>query len=87
MNDAEAVKRAVASGSGLAVVSRSAVRHELEEGSLAELKAEEWGQLRRGIFMLWRLDGHLSKNAEAFMHFLQEAFDDTLADEEKPHDS
>jgi hypothetical protein len=37
--------------------------------------------------MLWRLDGHLSKNAEAFMHFLQEAFDDTLADEEKPHDS
>jgi DNA-binding transcriptional LysR family regulator len=43
MNDAEAVKRAVASGSGLAVVSRSAVLHELEEGSLAELKAEESG--------------------------------------------
>lgn len=78
MDEAGAIKRAVESGAGLAVLSRAVVEREIEEGRLVEIKFEGSERFRRGILMLWRQDRRFSQNTEAFMRFLQKNFADTL---------
>ena len=74
MDEAGAIKRAVEEGAGLAIISRSVVERELEQGRLRELHLDA-PPLKRHILMLWRHDRRFSKNTEAFMRFLQKAFD------------
>lgn len=80
MDDAGAIKRAVAEGAGLAILSSAVVEAEVREGRLIAFELADH-PLRRKILMLWRQDRRFSKNTEAFMRFLQEAFADTF---EKP---
>ncbi|MBQ8829960.1 MAG: LysR family transcriptional regulator [Burkholderiaceae bacterium] len=74
IDEAGAIKRAVEEGSGIAIVSRSVVERELNEGRLVELPLQNW-TLYRDILLLWRQDRRFSKNTEAFMRFLQRYFD------------
>lgn len=69
MNEQGAIKRAVEEGAGLAIMSRAVVEREIKEGRLAELRMENWRPSRR-ILLLWRQDRKFSRNAEAFMKFL-----------------
>lgn len=73
MDEAGAIKRAVEEGAGLAIISRSVVERELEQGRLCELRLDA-PPFKRNILMLWRHDRRFSKNTEAFMRFLQKAF-------------
>ncbi len=73
IDDAGAIKRAVLQGAGLAILSRSVVAQEVLEGKLAALELSDY-PLRRKILLLWRKDRRFSKNAEAFMKFVREAF-------------
>lgn len=74
IDEAGAIKRAVEEGSGVAIISRSVVERELNEGRLVELSLQKW-TLYRDILLLWRQDRRFSKNTEAFMRFLQHYFD------------
>ena len=85
MDDAGAIKRAVAEGAGLAILSSAVVEEEVREKRLITFDLADY-PLRRNILMLWRQDRRFSKNTEAFMRFLQEAFADTLpADTDPSH--
>lgn len=75
MNDAGAIKRAVEEGSGLALISRSVVQRELNEGRIEEVKIEGWHYSRK-IFMVWRQDRPFSRNTDAFMQYLVKAMSD-----------
>lgn len=83
MDDAGAIKRAVAEGAGLAILSSAVVEEEVRDGRLITFELADH-PLRRKILMLWRQDRRFSKNTEAFMRFLQEAFADTLPAAAKP---
>lgn len=86
MDDAGAIKRAVAEGAGLAILSSAVVEEEVREKRLITFDLADY-PLRRNILMLWRQDRRFSKNTEAFMRFLQEAFADTLPVDTAPSHS
>lgn len=66
----EAIKRAVAAGAGLAVVSRLALSLELETGRLALLPLSDL-TLRRPLHRLRRRGGYESRAVQAFLKMLQ----------------
>jgi DNA-binding transcriptional LysR family regulator len=67
----EAVKNAVASGMGVAIVSRLTVQLELQAGSLREVQLPDF-RIRRALHLL-RLKGkHLSPSTSAFVDLLHE---------------
>ncbi len=74
MDEAGAIKRAVEEGAGLAIVSKAVVERELADRRLVALRLEGC-HFKRSILMLWRQDRRFSKNTEAFMKFLQKAFE------------
>ena len=69
LGSTEAVKRAVAAGAGLAVVSRLALSLELETGRLALLPLSDL-TLRRPLHRLARRGAHESRAARAFREML-----------------
>jgi predicted ATPase/DNA-binding transcriptional LysR family regulator len=69
----EAVKLAVASGAGIAAISRLALRVELQAGTLAVLDVRRW-RLRRTIAVLTARDVPLTPPAERFLQLLRAAF-------------
>ena len=73
IDDAGAIKRAVAKGAGLAVLSSAVVTEEVADGKLCAFELSDF-PLRRKILLLWRKDRRFSKNAEAFMRFARSEF-------------
>ncbi len=71
LGSTEAIKRAVAAGVGLAVVSRLAVELELRAGILAEVKVTAL-TLRRPLRLLQGRGRHRSHAASAFVQLLEE---------------
>ncbi len=69
----ESVKLAVASGAGIAAISRFALNSELETGALAILEVPRW-RLQRTISVLTARDVPLTPPAERFLELLREAF-------------
>ncbi len=69
LGSTEAIKRAVAAGAGLAVVSRLALGLELETGRLALLPLSDLA-LRRPLHRLTRRGAHESRAAKAFREML-----------------
>jgi DNA-binding transcriptional LysR family regulator len=69
----ESVKLAVASGAGIAAISRFALSSELETGSLVILDVPRW-RLQRTIAVLTARDVPLTPPAERFLELLREAF-------------
>jgi predicted ATPase/DNA-binding transcriptional LysR family regulator len=69
----ESVKLAVASGAGIAAISRFALDNELETGALAILDVPRW-RLQRTIAVLTAREVPLTPPAERFLELLREAF-------------
>jgi predicted ATPase/DNA-binding transcriptional LysR family regulator len=69
----EAVKLAVASGAGIAAISRFALDAELEAGTLAILDVPRW-RLGRTISIVTARDVPLTPPAERFLQMLRDAF-------------
>jgi DNA-binding transcriptional LysR family regulator len=69
----EAVKLTVASGAGIAAISRFALRSELETGTLAILDVPRW-RLQRTIAVLTAREVQLTPPAQSFLELLREAF-------------
>ncbi len=69
----EAVKRAVASGAGIAAISRFALDHEVEAGALAVLDVPRW-RLARTISVVTAREVPLTPPAERFLAMLRERF-------------
>ena len=67
----EAMKRAVAAGVGLAVVSRLAVELELRAGILAEVRMTDL-TIRRPLHLLRARGRHQSHAARAFVELLRQ---------------
>ncbi len=72
LGSTEAIKRAVAAGAGLAVVSRLAIGLEVETGRLAVLPLADL-PLRRPLHRLTRRGAYESRAARAFRELLTEA--------------
>lgn len=66
----EAVKRAVAAGAGIAAISRYAIEHELEMGTLAVLNLPRW-RLARTIAAVTARDVPLTAPAQRFLELLR----------------
>jgi DNA-binding transcriptional LysR family regulator len=71
-----AVKRAVEAGLGIAIVSRIAVAHELEDGRLRTVRLKGM-KLERQISLCWYQDRPFSKSTEAFIAFVNGHVDAT----------
>jgi DNA-binding transcriptional LysR family regulator len=69
----ESVKLAVASGAGIAAISRFALDNELESGALAILDVPRW-RLQRTIAVLTAREVPLTPPAESFLRLLREAW-------------
>ena len=69
----ESVKLAVASGAGIAAISRFALDSELETGALAILDVPRW-RLQRTIAVLTAREVPLTPPAESFLRLLREAW-------------
>jgi DNA-binding transcriptional LysR family regulator len=69
----ESVKLAVASGAGIAAISRFALDNELETGGLAILDVPRW-RLQRTIAVLTAREVPLTPPAESFLRLLREAW-------------
>jgi DNA-binding transcriptional LysR family regulator len=69
----ESVKLAVASGAGIAAISRFALSSELETGALAILDVPRW-RLERTIALLTARDVPLTPPAESFLELLRSVF-------------
>ena len=75
----EAVKRAVATGSGIAAISRLALDVELEAGALVVLDVPRW-RLTRTVALVRARDVPLTPPAERFVQLLLERFAPTEAE-------
>ncbi len=71
LGSTEAIKRAVAAGAGLAIVSRLALSLELETGRLALLTLSDL-TLRRPLHRLLRRGAYPSRALQAFREMLQQ---------------
>jgi DNA-binding transcriptional LysR family regulator len=69
----ESVKLAVASGAGIAAISRFALNSELQTGALAVLDVPRW-RLQRTISILTARDVPLTPPAASFLALLRQAF-------------
>lgn len=70
VDDPEAIKRMVAQGVGVSVLSSLAVEHEVEEGRLLAFRMDEDG-LRREIYLIYRNDLRLSRTERMFTELLR----------------
>lgn len=70
----EAVKKAVASGMGVAIVSRLTVELELESGRLREVKLSDF-EIRRALHLLCLKGKHRSPAMSAFIEILHQRRD------------
>jgi DNA-binding transcriptional LysR family regulator len=71
LGSTEAVKEAVLAGLGVSILSRTAVRRELEDGLLHEV-AIRGLKLERDFFEVFHRQRELSPVSQAFRHFLKE---------------
>lgn len=72
MGDAEAIKRAVENGLGIAIVSRFSVEREARAGSLAMARLADI-ELLRPLHLLWDPTRELATAAAEFLDFVREA--------------
>ncbi len=68
-NTTAAIKQAVSTGMGLALLPYFSIKNELESGRLKNVRLSE-GVLRRPIYLLWTPTSLQSPGAEAFVQFL-----------------
>lgn len=66
LGSSEAVRRAVLSGAGYAFLSTLAIGRELAEGSLSEVRVQEFN-VERSFYLVWRRGTEFSPAAEAFI--------------------
>ncbi len=71
-NNAETIKAAVAAGLGHTVISRLAVRREVERGELALVKLEDLN-FKRSFRMVWHKNKYISSSMASFMALVREA--------------
>jgi DNA-binding transcriptional LysR family regulator len=72
---AETIKTAVALGMGASVLPRSAVRGELDRGSLSARPFGDWADAERVIHALVRAEGHPPESASAFINLLRRHYE------------
>jgi DNA-binding transcriptional LysR family regulator len=72
LGNTEAIKRAVAEGTGVALVSRLTVRHEIRAGQLSIVPLSDF-QLHRSLHQVQVRGRHLSPAGNAFLKTLHEA--------------
>ena len=72
MGDAEAIKRAVENGLGIAIVSRFSVEREARDGTLGMLRLADV-ELLRPLQLLWDPTRELAPAAAEFLDFVREA--------------
>ena len=72
LGSTEAIKRAVASGMGIAFVSRLAVGNELNSGELVELRLVGW-KIERDLYRLRLKGNYESRAAREFMRLLKKS--------------
>lgn len=70
MDNPEAIRRSVAEGMGVSVMSELSVREEAEAGRLLTFQLDEVGFSRR-IYLVWRRDVSLSRTEQAFVNYLR----------------
>ena len=70
MDNPEAIRRSVAEGMGVSVMSELSVREEAEAGKLLTFEMDEDGFSRR-IYLVWRRDVSLSRTEQAFVGYLR----------------
>ncbi len=70
MDNPEAIRRSVAGGMGVSVMSELSVREEAEAGRLLTFELDEEGFSRR-IYLVWRRDVSLSRTEQAFVGYLR----------------
>jgi DNA-binding transcriptional LysR family regulator len=72
INNPEAVKKAVQSGLGVALLSRYAVETELKAKTLAAVKVKDFS-IHRELKIVYRKDKHLSRAAQVFIEVARQA--------------
>lgn len=73
MENPEAIKRAVASGMGVSIISRLAAEEEIEKGSLLALPIST-EDLRRDINVIYNRNLQLSRSSERFIKVVKEMY-------------
>jgi LysR family transcriptional regulator, transcriptional activator of the cysJI operon len=82
LGNTEAVKAAVETGMGISILSKSAIRKELELGTLREIKLKGMN-LRRFFYVVYEKNKVLSTAAETFIDFLLNIYKQNVADAKK----
>ena len=70
MDNPEAIRRSVAEGMGVSVMSELSVREEANAGKLLPFDLDESGFFRR-IYLVWRKDVSLTRMEQAFVTYLR----------------
>lgn len=70
MDNPEAIRRSVAEGMGVSVMSELSVREDAQSGKLLTFELDENGFSRR-IYLVWRRDVSLSRTEQAFVTYLR----------------
>ena len=73
MENPEAIKRAVASGMGVSVISRLAAESELEKGTLLAFPISE-DDMRREIYMIYNRNLQLSRSSERLVKVVKDMY-------------
>lgn len=76
INTLEGIKQCVLNNLGISIISRLAVKNELESGQLVEIKLENF-TFKRGISYIYHKDKLLSPAAERFLTLLDNLHPDT----------
>ncbi|MPM53949.1 hypothetical protein SDC9_100721 [bioreactor metagenome] len=70
MDNPEAIRRSVAEGMGVSVMSELSVREDAAAGKLLAFELDENGFFRR-IYLVWRKDVSLTRTEQAFVSYLR----------------
>ena len=73
MENPEAIKRAVASGMGISLISRLAAENELEKGSLLGLPISN-SDMKRDIHLIYNRNLQLSRSADRLVKVVKEMY-------------
>jgi len=70
MDNPEAIRRSVAEGMGVSVMSELSVREDVADGKLLTFDLDEKGFFRR-IYLVWRKAVSLTRTEQAFVSYLR----------------
>lgn len=71
IDNSDVAKHMVKEGVGVALLPRTAVAEDLQEGGLVELKVADIPTMRRAMVLLWRRGGSEPRARSAFVRFLR----------------